>query len=378
MQAHPRPTHILQHDEHALCLYAQAIPAFVEKEMDDLHANVFSSLGHLRLHDELGDVHTWRWLRHGRPAGLLLVRARGRHLRILNEGMVLDSLQLKLLALSLFCWFPRAACIELAHMRAGALPPCHPSQRARVSEDNVIELPSSFDAYLASLGAATRKNVRRHLKHLRAAHPGMHFALHEGAALQAADVEAVIRFNRARMAAKGKVSGIDAAHAARLQALARTHGVLALLRLDGAVAAGAIVMRFGAHYYSLVLAHDPRHDDLRLGLLLSVLLVEALIARDARTLHLMWGRDPLKAQLGAQLRELENVVVYRSPRHLLLCTPLAVAMALRAASRRARLWLLEEAPLAATPGARLANVLVQALRQGRSLLLRRRAAASQS
>jgi len=193
---------------------------------------------------------------------------------------------------------------------------------ARLAPQCVIELPATFDAYLASLDKKQRGNWRRAMKCLRAEHEVVADAVEDAASL---DVEfpKFVAMHEAQWRAEGKLGhfrdwpGAEAYHAELLRAhAARGRAHLLRLSLSGETVAYQLCWSFGdtLHWVlpARVLREDlERHSLGRIGL---VQIVEFAIAAGFRRVECGIGRYDYKVQLGAEERDVRSVVVARTGR----------------------------------------------------------------
>lgn len=340
------------------------IPPFAESELARLYGSFYASLPQLEIEGSAAGVHSYIASRGDEIGELWLFRVEKNEARVLNEAIPVQAEAVRRFADTIFPAWPGADMIvfNAVYPELGGLG--LPYQRFHCSDDCVLTLPAGSDAYLAMLGKATRKNLKRYLSRLIAAFPTFRYEVYEGEAAPERLVRAIVALNRRRMAAKGKLSGIDASEEARILRLVKRCGWIGVATIDGAVCAGAIVYRAGDNFFSFVRAHDPAYDDYRLGLIGAYHLVCACIARGGRELHFMWGREPHKALLGGEQRELERVVVFRSRMHALRHADLVLKNAAGAFMRAAKLRLFEQARHEDSAGGRL---LARALGAARRL-----------
>jgi hypothetical protein len=218
----------------------------------------------------------------------------------------------------------------------------YPCQHFYQTEDFVLSLPNSSDAYLAKLGSATRKNLKKHLSRWQRDFPDSGYQVYEGNQIEESLLREVVTFNHMRMAAKNKVSAIDEAELNTMLRLARECGLLQVTRLQGRICAGTLLYRFGDHFVSRISAHDPKYDDHRLGTLACYWAVCEAIQRGGIDFHFMWGRYPYKSALGGELVELDHIAIYRSYWHMLGQAKLAALNAYGGYQREAPMWFLEQ------------------------------------
>lgn len=323
--------------------HVHRVPHFAGPELERLYSSFYSSLSQLEVEDDIRGVSTYVAQDGDDILDLWLYRAEDKEVRVLNEAIVIRGAAVRRFATAVFAAHPTARRIvfNAVYPDLDRLP--LPYQHWHSSDDSVLMLPTSEEAYLSRLGKATRKNIKRYLQRFTQSFPSFRYDVYERDAIPEPLLHAIVTLNRQRMAAKGKVSGIDAQQEVRLLQLARRCGLIGVATVEGKVCAGAIVCRAGRDYFSLVRAHDPAYDDYRLGLVGAYHLVQTCIARGGRALHLMWGREPHKALLGGETHELERVIVFRSRRHALLDTHLMLRNASAARVHALKSRLLEKA-----------------------------------
>ena len=77
------------------------------------------------------------------------------------------------------------------------------------SDDQVVELPATGEAYERRLGLASRKNLRNFRNRLQRAHPDFNLRTLEGEEITLALVEQVFDWNKQRIIAKGGRWGFE-------------------------------------------------------------------------------------------------------------------------------------------------------------------------
>ena len=190
------------------------------------------------------------------------------------------------------------------------------SVRAQLSwpctEDIVISLPESTDAYMCQLGKATRKSIRKHLSRASRELEGFSHRVISGARLDAEIVRQIVDFNHARMRQQGRESAIDEDATRELTGLIRSKGEAGLIVSGERICAGTLACRIGDDIFSLVNAHDPAFDFLGLGNLCRHLMIMTAIDAGAQRFHLMGGNLAAKRSTLATRQVLHHVSLYRS------------------------------------------------------------------
>jgi hypothetical protein len=224
-----------------------------------------------------------------------------------------------------------------------------PCQYFACSENYVLNLPDSVQAYESSLGKSTRKTLRGYNNRLMRDYPGF-----EWRSLPAADLprhvqRALVRqlqvFKRNSMATRGKHAQSDSRETACMLALANDCGLYSLGTVNGKLCAGSLACRIGDNYVMLLCASDPEFSLYRLGLLACYWSICDCLRQQGRECHLLWGRYRYKEQLLAVPQPLYQLRIYRSRWHM-LCSPASVlTMTGRRLKHRLRLWALALTPL---------------------------------
>jgi len=217
--------------------------------------------------------------------------------------------------------------------------PAFPCQRYNCGESIISCLPDTVAEFVASLGSATRKNLRRHRNRLEREFPSFHFSTFVGDAVDEQHVRAIIGFNRIRMAGKGKVSKIDEAWTQWLMGLVRQRGMVTVALIEGRVCGGSVTVRIGDTSVSHVNAHDPYYNDFRLGSICCFQTICESITRGARRFDFLWGEYDYKTAMLGRHAYLYRYVLYRSSLHLARNAGLALREAYAGNLRQLRVQL---------------------------------------
>lgn len=185
----------------------------------------------------------------------------------------------------------------------------------RVERDErcpVIELPSSWDAYLASLSGKDRHELRRKLRRAEAAEPRVEVVRTPGGV--AAAMDAFIALHR--KSKTGKARFMDE----RMEAFFREVAVasaaagwaaLWLLWLDDAAAAALFCLEYAGTISLYNSGFDPTARALSPGVVLIARTIEDAIARGFRRYDFLRGDEPYKYGFGAVPTEVLRVTVER-------------------------------------------------------------------
>lgn len=316
------------------------IPAFAEAALERIYGSIFSSLAHFRIHGGAENAGCWVSRSDADITDILLFRREGRSIHVINEWIKFDEQDIRRFADSAFARYPTVDRISFHAIELDVERLPYPGQRFNCTDDSVVSLPDSADAYFAQLGKATRKNIKRYLTRLRQDFPDFRYQVYEAGAIEEEHVRAIIGLNRLRMANKNKVSGIDDREADRMLQLLKLKGMVGVATIGGRLCAGALTYRIGNNYFSFVRAHEPPYDNYRLGLIGGYLLISECIARGGKEFHFMWGREEHKALLLGVQKEFDHLTLYRSRVHYLRDSPNLLRNAFNACTQQLKRRLL--------------------------------------
>lgn len=323
--------------------YDNDIPHFAEAELERLYGAVYSSLIHLRLHGSLSNASTYVARKGDNIVAIFLFRREKNCIRVLNEGMILGSEEVERFADYVFAIYDNISIIVFHSVQISLDSFARPYQCFACGEDIAATLPASVDAYIARLGAATRKNIRRHKHRIERTFPSFQFRIGVKEEVEEQHLREIISFNHARMAGKGRVSTIDEQRTQEILHLVRERGFVTLVLIDDRVCGGAITVRLGDTFASLVNAHDPHYDDYRLGTICCFLTICACIERGGKRFDFRWGQYEYKTALLGEHSDLYHLTVYRSRLHFAANGNTVLKTAMIGYWRAAKLQLLDMA-----------------------------------
>jgi CelD/BcsL family acetyltransferase involved in cellulose biosynthesis len=279
------------------------------EELETVYGSTYTTLRYFRL---FKPPPPWFTCVLDNPRHIVVFGMKGGTALVLNSVLAIEADNVDRVARALFAACPR---IQRVVFEMVATDPDNirlPTRKWRTSEDIVINLPTVVDDYLNSLGRRTRQGLRRDGRHLKNAMPGVRFEVVVDAEVTGELVRKVVGLNRLRMAAKGRVSGIDQLYETRLGQLVREAGFAGILKMNDDLLAGTLCTRVGKDVFLHAIAHDPVYDSLRLGLLCLNATIEAAIGMGVQRFHCMWGRSEYKERMGGVLVPLYCLSLYRS------------------------------------------------------------------
>jgi hypothetical protein len=151
-------------------------------------------------------------------------------------------------------------------------------------------------------------------------------------------VAAVVRLNHLRMSSKGRISGMDEPYISSLTTLSRSHGVACIATEGSTIVAGTLCTQVGNGWTLHVIAHDPRFNHVRLGLLCLLKTVEEAIGSGAVRFNFLWGASDYKVLFGGKVVALRARRYYRHAGSKLLAFDDLRDYAIQVIRRRLSLW----------------------------------------
>jgi CelD/BcsL family acetyltransferase involved in cellulose biosynthesis len=289
------------------------LPSYIWPALHSLYQSIFCSEPHLRVHDSLrSDIQAWVTRSNGSITGLILFQVKGRVARVINEMHALDAVQLNQFAVALFREYTQVDAIGLHAIRIEGVGLTLPWLQTEYSEDYLLSLPDSAEAWKASLSSQTREKIRYHYRRSCRKQPDLSFRQIDGSDMSDAQFDRILALNQARMSRKGRSFNMSKREVQCLRAMVRECGQLSVIEIQGEICAGLLCTQLEQSIFMHVIAHDPRYDDLRLGFLCCALTIEAAITSQAKRFHFLWGFYDYKIRLGGQRQSLYTAVVFRS------------------------------------------------------------------
>jgi|GEM_PF-895320 len=315
---------------------SRPFPPSLRALLEECHENVFCTEARCAALPADAEVACYVALRDGVPVTGVLYRREGGTITILSELFAIGGDALEQMAR---CLLARHEGVHLIHFPAVEAPPWpmpFPCQRYDATEDLVISLPGTPEAYLASLGPNTRAAIRRAQRMVAQQAPDLAFSFHGPDTIERDDIAALVALNCQRLTHKGQSPSHTADSLAMLGNMLGAYGCVLLARSGGRIHAGVACTHVGRHAYMHVIAHDPGFDQARLGLLCCFMSICESIRRGIRAYHLLSGRYDYKRRLLGQQRDFDRIVVYRSPASVMASLPTYARTLVRGRGREAK------------------------------------------
>jgi hypothetical protein len=292
--------------------YHESIPSSLGGELDILYGHVNSSLCHFHVKARAHDACAYVARRGGRPLAIFLLRHEGNTIRVINEMIQVDAEEIERFSRYMFGRFPSVARISFSLIGARFGNLSLPFQQHGHSEDIVISLPATPEAYHASLSRKMRQNIKQRQNGIMRDYPALQIRTFEGSGIVTEYIYDLIRLKKMNMEEKKNRFGLTEDEIAWTVERARKGGLLTVAMLEGRVCGGSLSLRLGDHYFAQLIAYDPKFRRHGLGTLCCYLTIREKILRKAKETHLGWGRNPYKFDLLGVQRNMANLDLYRS------------------------------------------------------------------
>ena len=178
----------------------------------------------------------------------------------------------------------------------------------------MLELPETAEAWEASLGKSTRRNLKLYENRLRRAHPDALTEVIDPASRAAELLDLLVAWKVARFSARGQTTYWESRpeEYALMLELLRRDAEVQITSINGRVAAIVVLFWNGSGVCAQEWAHDPDYESLHLGYTSLRAAVKLAIERGARTMDLLWGNEQYKERFGARHVTSSGVSVFPS------------------------------------------------------------------
>ncbi len=310
------------------------LPGYLWPALHQRYQSIFCSEPHLRVHGSLGpDIQAWVARREGRIAEIMLFRIQGRVVRIINEMHGIDAGVLVAFYQNLSRVYPRVDAIQLHAIRIHGDCQYLWCMQTEFSEDYLLQLPASVDEWQAGLSSRTREKLRYQQRRSRRKQSDLRFRQVHAGDISDAQFDRILHLSRLRMQGKGRPFNLDEDERRSLRSIMQECGELSVIEIGDEIVAGLLCTKLGKSVFMHVIAHDPRHDDLRLGFLCCAMTIEAAIEHGITHFHFLWGYYDYKVRLGGERKPLYQAVLFKSWLHG-MSHPLMLARQLMQRTRR--------------------------------------------
>jgi hypothetical protein len=327
-------------DEVTISFFEYEMPEFVEPELDRLYQSIYSTVARLRIYGRYKDINAFVARRGEKIISVILFQLEDCKVVVLNEQTNINAVEISRFSSEVFFRYKSVTLISFWGLMPtqGRIP--FLSHRNYCLSDVVVTLPESTETYLSSLGKSTRRHIRSNLKKVATKFSSFRVETNIKTEIHASEIFDIIKLSNARMKVKEKLSYNSDEETQRLIRLANAYGLVLTLRIDDRICAGAVCYRVGSTYFAQVLAHDPKFDEYKLGVVCCYLMICECIARGGREVRFGGSTHRYKFDFQGFLLRLDYLIVYRNVGHYILHAANALSMSFEAYIRRAKLWLL--------------------------------------
>lgn len=323
-----------------ISLHANSVPPFVDEAMDQLYQHMHSSFAYHSIYGNITpETNTYVVRENEEIVALILFCIEDEKVRVLNQQLRLDTEEIQRFCDHIFKTHQSIRVVTFPVIESKVSGLTFPYQQSLCTQDIVLTMPESPDAYLNSLGKSTRAYIKRYQNKLKRDFPSLTCKTYSSNDASEQDIRAIIALNIARMANRYTSSYLDDAEAERIIKMVRRCGLVTVMTINGRVCAGTINYRFGENYFLNVVAHDPEYDEYGLGTLCCYNTIRECIAQRGKEYHFLWGRYEYKFRLLGMQRDLSHLAIYRSRLHVLLNGREALKLAYGGRMYRAKDWM---------------------------------------
>jgi hypothetical protein len=307
----------------SLRIYEKEIPAFVEDELERLYTNIYCSLARISLYESVDDISTFVATAGSEINIIILFRLLGSSVQVVNQQIHLNEEELACFCTEIFRTYSSVRKIVFyaldTRIQSPAFP--YPYQELAQIEENIVTLPESIDEYMRRLSSRTRTGILKYAKKTAEAYPSYHFEVFKREQITTDLVRTVICLADMRMEFKKKSPYIGEEAVETLAKLARTHGYISTITIDGKICASNLCFSVGPRHFAQLLAHDPQYNAYALGHQINLQTILHCISLGGKEIWMMGGRSQEKSRFQTRQHFLNSIFVYRSRKAAVVSWP---------------------------------------------------------
>jgi hypothetical protein len=298
--------------------YENAIPDFVERELERLYESVYCTIARFGIYREADGASTYVARVGGAVVCVILFRLEAGVVRVINQQIRLLDDDLGAFADAVFAKYKAARRIAFYAIDTGIERFHLPFLRYQALEENILALPATREDYTASLNQNLYKRLQSGERKLKRDFPDHSFRILRGTEVTEDTLRQVVAMASARMASKQQDTYIREEDIAKILRLIHVYGYVGALTINGVIRGGNVFYGVGGRYFMHVIAHDPDYDKYMLGHMVQYLSACFCIDMKGRECCLMGGGRENKGRFRAYPKSLDNVDIYRSRLRFLL------------------------------------------------------------
>ena len=292
--------------------YDNRIPFFVGVHLEVLYESIFTSIARFEIYNAASNASTYIVCKDGEVKAVILFRRCRNEVKVYNEQIKIPGEEIYRFANAIFSRFTSVGVITFYAIHTDVQRIRFPFRKYSCLEDIVLELPSTPQEYLSSLGKNMRTDIKRYMQKFQRSFPSFRFEVYLKQAVSEQNIRDIIRMSSARMELKKQLSYHNEQKTQQLIRLVKIYGIVGVASTENGTCAGVICLRIGENYFMHVIAHDPQYDEFRLGKLCCYLSICDAISRGGKLYHFGWGQFSYKYKMLGINYDLERVHVYRS------------------------------------------------------------------
>jgi hypothetical protein len=335
------PGHLADSPDITINCYENEVPSFVGAEIDRLYGHIDSSLSHFNMRRRATGASTYVARLGNHPVAILLFKREETKVSVINEMIRIEEEEMLRFIHYIFDTYQSVSIISFSFIRKEVRKLPFPHQEFNLSEDLVLTLPATPQAYLASLGKNTRRNIKRYSETLVKDFPSYCYRIYEKEEISEQHIREIIDLNKTRITDKNILFGISEEQTEWIVQLAKVCGMVGIATIDARICGGAIAFRIGENYFMHIIGHHPRYNDYSLGILCYFLTICEGILRGGKEFHFAGGRYEYKYRLSGVQRDMACVDIYRSYKSYWMNADTVLKNAIKAGLRRAKMQTLD-------------------------------------
>jgi len=181
-----------------------------------------------------------------------------------------------------------------------------------ISDNHILNLPSTMNEYYMKLGSSTRQNVKNRKIRLIRDYPEVNFNTKYGDEIDEIIIDKIIQLHVNRMKQLGKVSGIDTIYKNNIFKYSKHYGCVSYIEIKDEIIAGSINSILNKGIFGHVTAFDSNFSKYNVGEICAFYLIQTSIEKGLTTFNFLWGGGDLKKRLLAKPHLLFSYFIYRS------------------------------------------------------------------
>ena len=245
---------------------------------------------------------------------------KSKKIEVITQQFKISSIHIENICQILFNEFDKVQQIIFRHIFEPEQKQSHNTIFEKTIDDVIISLPDSMDDYLKSLGACTRKIIKRHSNRMAREFPDFEVQFFESSDIASEQMENIASLNRVRMKMKGVESHqTDEACKQQYQyASTSGFGFTCRITIGGKMVSGYIGFIIGEHAYLYIGGYDVSYN--KLGQTTIVLVIKYLIEeKNIKICHMLDSTHGYKIHFGGIVHDLYVLRVFRNTGIYYLC-----------------------------------------------------------